>query len=95
MKLEDGVAKLGVLGRVAHAGTFFLQGYLPYGCVRNARARPWKRPICLPLMCDRLSGSQGTAFTSVPLALVLGFPLDRLSVEDSTVFEFSVGGVGF
>ncbi|MGH0028323.1 MAG: outer membrane protein assembly factor BamA, partial [Myxococcota bacterium] len=30
-----------------------------------------------------------------PLALVLGFPLDRLSVEDSTVFEFSVGGAGF
>jgi outer membrane protein insertion porin family len=30
-----------------------------------------------------------------PLALVLGFPLDRLSVEDPTVFEFSVGGAGF
>ena len=30
-----------------------------------------------------------------PLALVLGFPLDKLSVEDSPVFEFSVGGVGF
>lgn len=30
-----------------------------------------------------------------PLALVLGFPLDRLSVEDATVFEFSVGGAGF
>jgi len=30
-----------------------------------------------------------------PLAIVLGFPLDALSVEDSPVFEFSVGGVGF
>ncbi|HEX5064699.1 MAG TPA: outer membrane protein assembly factor BamA [Myxococcota bacterium] len=30
-----------------------------------------------------------------PLAVVLGFPLDPLSVEDSPVFEFSVGGVGF
>ena len=30
-----------------------------------------------------------------PLAVVLGFPLDRLSVEDSPVFEFSVGGAGF
>lgn len=30
-----------------------------------------------------------------PLAVVLGFPLDKLSVEDSPVFEFSVGGVGF
>jgi outer membrane protein insertion porin family len=30
-----------------------------------------------------------------PLALVLGFPLDKLEVEDSPVFEFSVGGVGF
>jgi outer membrane protein insertion porin family len=30
-----------------------------------------------------------------PLAVVLGFPLDALEVEDSPVFEFSVGGVGF
>jgi outer membrane protein insertion porin family len=30
-----------------------------------------------------------------PLAIVLGFPLDPLEVEDSPVFEFSVGGVGF
>jgi outer membrane protein insertion porin family len=30
-----------------------------------------------------------------PLAIVLGFPLDALSVEDSPVFEFSVGGAGF
>jgi len=30
-----------------------------------------------------------------PLALVLGFPLDRLSVEKSPVFEFSVGGGAF
>ena len=30
-----------------------------------------------------------------PLAVVLGFPLDALSVEDSPVFEFSVGGAGF
>jgi outer membrane protein insertion porin family len=30
-----------------------------------------------------------------PLAVVLGFPLDPLSVEKSPVFEFSVGGVGF
>lgn len=30
-----------------------------------------------------------------PLALVLGFPLDRLSVEKSIDFEFSVGGAGF
>ena len=31
-----------------------------------------------------------------PLALVLGFPLDRLSeVEDSPVFEFSIGGSAF
>jgi outer membrane protein insertion porin family len=30
-----------------------------------------------------------------PLALVLGFPLDALEDEDSPVFEFSVGGVGF
>jgi outer membrane protein insertion porin family len=30
-----------------------------------------------------------------PLAVVLGFPLDPLSVENSPVFEFSVGGVGF
>jgi len=26
---------------------------------------------------------------------VLGFPLDRLSVEDPTVFEFSIGGSAF
>jgi len=30
-----------------------------------------------------------------PLAVVIGFPLDRLSVEDLPVFEFSVGGQGF
>jgi outer membrane protein insertion porin family len=30
-----------------------------------------------------------------PLAVVLGFPLDPLEDEDSPVFEFSVGGVGF
>jgi outer membrane protein assembly factor BamA len=30
-----------------------------------------------------------------PLAVVIGFPLDPLSVEDSPVFEFSVGGQGF
>ena len=30
-----------------------------------------------------------------PLAVVIGFPLDRLSVEDVPVFEFSVGGQGF
>jgi outer membrane protein insertion porin family len=30
-----------------------------------------------------------------PLALVLGFPLDRLSVEKSPVFEFSIGGGAF
>jgi hypothetical protein len=30
-----------------------------------------------------------------PLAVILGFPLDRLSVEDSPVFEFSVGGRDF
>jgi outer membrane protein assembly factor BamA len=31
-----------------------------------------------------------------PLAVVLGFPLDRYSeIEDSPVFEFSVGGSGF
>jgi hypothetical protein len=30
-----------------------------------------------------------------PLAVVLGFPLDPLSIEDSPVFEFSVGGGGF
>jgi outer membrane protein assembly factor BamA len=30
-----------------------------------------------------------------PLAVILGFPLDKLSVEDSPVFEFSVGGRGF
>ena len=27
-----------------------------------------------------------------PLALILGFPLDPLSIDDSPVFEFSVGG---
>ena len=30
-----------------------------------------------------------------PLAVVLGFPLDRLSVEKPTVFEFSIGGSAF
>ena len=30
-----------------------------------------------------------------PLAVVLGFPLDRLSDEDSSVFEFSIGGSAF
>jgi len=30
-----------------------------------------------------------------PLAVVIGFPLDPLSVENSPVFEFSVGGQGF
>jgi outer membrane protein insertion porin family len=30
-----------------------------------------------------------------PLAVVLGFPLDRLSVEKSQVFEFSIGGSAF
>ena len=31
-----------------------------------------------------------------PLAVILGIPLDALSeVEDSPVFEFSVGGQGF
>lgn len=30
-----------------------------------------------------------------PLAVVLGFPLDRLSVEKSPVFEFSIGGSAF
>jgi outer membrane protein insertion porin family len=30
-----------------------------------------------------------------PLGVVLGFPLDKLSVEDSPVFEFSVGGRDF
>ena len=30
-----------------------------------------------------------------PLALVLGFPLDALSVEKSPVFEFSIGGGAF
>ena len=30
-----------------------------------------------------------------PLAVVLGFPLDRLTVEDPTVFEFSIGGSAF
>jgi len=29
-----------------------------------------------------------------PLQLVLGFPLDPLAIEDSPVFEFSVGGAG-
>jgi outer membrane protein insertion porin family len=29
-----------------------------------------------------------------PLQVVLGFPLDPLSIEDSPVFEFSVGGAG-
>jgi len=31
----------------------------------------------------------------VEAAVVLGFPLDKLSVEDSPVFEFSVGGRDF
>jgi outer membrane protein assembly factor BamA len=30
-----------------------------------------------------------------PLAVILGFPLDPLSIDDSPVFEFSVGGQGF
>jgi len=30
-----------------------------------------------------------------PLALILGFPLDRLKIEESPVFEFSVGGGDF
>lgn len=30
-----------------------------------------------------------------PLAIVLGWPINPLSVEDSPVFEFSIGGVGF
>jgi outer membrane protein insertion porin family len=30
-----------------------------------------------------------------PLAVVLGFPLDKLSIEKSPVFEFSVGGGAF
>ena len=30
-----------------------------------------------------------------PLAVVMGFPLDKLSFEDSPVFEFSVGGRDF
>jgi outer membrane protein assembly complex protein YaeT len=30
-----------------------------------------------------------------PLAVILGFPLDKLGVEDSPVFEFSVGGRDF
>jgi len=30
-----------------------------------------------------------------PLAVILGFPLDKLSIEDSPVFEFSVGGANF
>jgi outer membrane protein insertion porin family len=30
-----------------------------------------------------------------PLAVVLGFPLDKLSVEKSPVFEFSIGGSAF
>jgi len=29
-----------------------------------------------------------------PLQVVLGFPLDPLSIDKSPVFEFSVGGVG-
>ena len=29
-----------------------------------------------------------------PLQVVLGFPLDALSIEKSPVFEFSVGGAG-
>ena len=29
-----------------------------------------------------------------PLQVVLGFPLNRLSIEKSMVFEFSVGGAG-
>ena len=30
-----------------------------------------------------------------PLAVILGFPLDPLSIDKSPVFEFSVGGQGF
>jgi outer membrane protein assembly factor BamA len=30
-----------------------------------------------------------------PLQAFLGFPIDRLEVEDTTVFEFSVGGAAF
>jgi outer membrane protein assembly complex protein YaeT len=30
-----------------------------------------------------------------PLAVVMGFPLDKISIEDSPVFEFSVGGRDF
>jgi outer membrane protein insertion porin family len=30
-----------------------------------------------------------------PLQAFLGFPLDKLEVEDSPVFEFSVGGASF
>lgn len=30
-----------------------------------------------------------------PLQLVLGFPIDPLAIEESPVFEFSVGGIGF
>jgi len=30
-----------------------------------------------------------------PLAVILGFPIDKLDVEDSPVFEFSVGSGGF
>jgi outer membrane protein assembly factor BamA len=30
-----------------------------------------------------------------PLQAFLGFPLDKLEVEDSMAFEFSVGGQGF
>ena len=30
-----------------------------------------------------------------PLQAFIGFPIDKLSVEDSFVFEFSVGGQGF
>ena len=29
-----------------------------------------------------------------PLQVVLGFPINPLSIEDSPVFEFSVGGAG-
>ncbi len=30
-----------------------------------------------------------------PLAVIMGFPLDKLAVEDSPVFEFSMGGADF
>ena len=30
-----------------------------------------------------------------PLAFVLGWPLNPTSIEDSPIFEFSVGGAGF